>query len=133
MALRRSVANPVITYGSPSSACLPRWLASTGGIPECRRFRPSKSGHLPLTSGPPWLAGAITEEIVDVLRPVTQPTAAPGLTAVLEGNIAKAGDRVHITATLSRPDGHRYWTRTFELPLDDDRGRGRRCDRRAGP
>jgi len=68
-------------------------------------------------SGPPWLAGAITEDIVDVLRPVTQPTATPGLTAILDGNIAKTGDRVHITATLSRPDGHRYWTRAFDGPL----------------
>jgi tetratricopeptide (TPR) repeat protein len=92
-------------------AGLYRWNSRMPAIQavEVRKFA--------VTSGPPWLAGAITEDIVDVLRPVTQPTAAPAATAVLEGNIAKAGDRVHITSTLSRPDGHRYWTRTFDAPL----------------
>src|ERR1041384_7080791 len=67
--------------------------------------------------GPPWLAGAITEEIVDALRPVTQAAADPAFSAVLEGDVARSGDRVRVTARLSRPDGHHYWTRTFERPI----------------
>jgi tetratricopeptide (TPR) repeat protein len=68
-------------------------------------------------SGPEWLAGAITEEVTDALRPVTQAEADPMHSAVLEGSVARAGDRVRITATLTRGDGHRYWTRTIDKPL----------------
>ena len=67
-------------------------------------------------TGQPWLAGAITEEIAEALRPVTKATADPKLTAVLDGSIARSGGRLRVVATLSRPDGRRYWTRTFERP-----------------
>src|ERR1041385_4852184 len=61
----------------------------------------------PLASsgGPDWLAGAITEEIVDALRPVTKPSTDPMLTVVLEGSVVRSGDRVRLTATLTRGDG----------------------------
>jgi TolB-like protein len=68
-------------------------------------------------TGRPWLAGAISEEIAATLRPVTKPTSE--LTAVLDGAVERAGDRVRITATLASPDGHRYWTRTFDRPITD--------------
>lgn len=68
---------------------------------------------------PDWLAGAITEEITDALRPVTQAEADPMHAAVLEGSVARAGDRVRIVATLTRGDGHRYWTHTIDKPLVD--------------
>src|SRR4051794_29582769 len=68
---------------------------------------------------PDWLAAALKEEIADVLRPVTKPAADPAFTAVLDGVIARADDRVRVTVRLSRPDGHRYWTRTFERPLSE--------------
>jgi TolB-like protein len=69
--------------------------------------------------GRPWLAGAISEEIAATLRPVTKPDGPPRLTAVLDGTVERAGERVRITATLSSPDGHRYWTRTFDRPISD--------------
>src|SRR4051794_25540301 len=67
--------------------------------------------------GPPWLAGAITEEIVEALRPVTKAAADPALTAVLDGSVAQSGDRVRVTARLSRSDGPLYWTPPFHPPL----------------
>jgi hypothetical protein len=67
--------------------------------------------------GPAWLAGAITEEIVDALRPVTQPAADPAFSAVLEGSVTPANGRIRVIATLTRADGHRYWTRTFDRPV----------------
>jgi hypothetical protein len=70
-------------------------------------------------SGPSWLAGAITEEIVGALRPAVQPSAEASFTAVLEGSVARSGDRVRVTARLSRLDGHRYWTRTFDRPITE--------------
>lgn len=70
-------------------------------------------------TGRPWLAAAITEEIAEALRPVTKASADPKLTAVLDGSVSRAGDRLVVTATLSRPDGHRYWTRSFERPASD--------------
>jgi tetratricopeptide (TPR) repeat protein len=70
-------------------------------------------------TGRPWLAGAITEEIVDTLRPVTKGNGNPRYTAVIEGEIARAGERVIATATLSSPDGRRYWTRTFDAPVSE--------------
>jgi TolB-like protein len=70
-------------------------------------------------TGQPWLAGAITEEIVEALRPVTMAGGNPKLTAVLDGTLARSGDRLRVTATLSRPDGHRYWTRTFDRAAPD--------------
>jgi len=73
-----------------------------------------------VSAGPPeWLAGAITEEVIDDLRPLTQAEADPMHSAVLEGSVARAGDRVRVTATLTRGDGHRYWTRTIDKPLVD--------------
>src|SRR4051812_33515623 len=72
---------------------------------------------LTLESGPPWLAGAITEEISTAFDRQS-PQSAPGATAVLEGTVAKQGDRVRIVARLSRPDGHLYWTRTLDWPLN---------------
>jgi tetratricopeptide (TPR) repeat protein len=69
--------------------------------------------------GPEWLSGAITEEIVDALRAVTQAEADPMHSAVLEGSVARTGDRVRVTASLTRGDGHRYWTRTIDKPLVD--------------
>jgi tetratricopeptide (TPR) repeat protein len=69
--------------------------------------------------GPEWLAGAITEEITDALRAVTQAEADPMYAAVLEGSVARSGDRIRIVATLTRGDGHRYWTRTIDKPLVD--------------
>src|SRR4051812_15623549 len=65
-------------------------------------------------TGQSWVAGAITEEIAEALRAGTQPA---GVDAVLDGTVARAGDRIRVTATLSRVDGHRYWSRTFERPL----------------
>src|SRR4051794_18895080 len=70
-------------------------------------------------TGRPWISGAITEEIAAVLRPVTKTGGDPRRTAVLDGTIDRVGDRLRITATLARPDGHRYWTRTFDRPLSD--------------
>jgi hypothetical protein len=69
--------------------------------------------------GPEWLGPALTEEIAGVLRPVTKAAAEPGVTAVIDGLIARSSDRVRVTVRLSRPDGHRYWTRTFERPLPE--------------
>ncbi len=66
-----------------------------------------------------WLAGAITEEIVDTLRPFTKAEGDSEYTGVLEGTVERAGERVRITAILSRPDGHRYWTRTFDRSLSE--------------
>jgi tetratricopeptide (TPR) repeat protein len=63
------------------------------------------------------LAGAITEEIVDALGPITQQTADPMHRAVLEAGVTRSGGRVRVTARLVRGDGHRYWTRTVERPL----------------
>lgn len=75
----------------------------------------------PLTAsgGPPWLAGAITEEIVDALRPAAKPEAGRELTAKLNAQVSMAGDRAKVVATLSSLDGHRYWTKTFERPLPE--------------
>jgi len=66
---------------------------------------------------PDWLAGAISEEIADALRPVTKGSSDPMFTGVLEGSVARFGDKVRVTATLTRGDGHRYWTRTVERPM----------------
>ncbi len=68
---------------------------------------------------PSWLPAAITEEIVELLRPLTHAEADPAFTGVLEGTVTRAGDRILVVAQLSRPDGHRYWKRTFERPLAD--------------
>jgi hypothetical protein len=87
------------------------WVSRTLPI-DTVVVRPLASG-----GGPDWLAGAITEEIVDTLRPVTRPTTDPMFTAVLEGSIVRSGDRVRLTASLTRGDGHHYWTRTIERPL----------------
>jgi TolB-like protein len=70
-------------------------------------------------TGQPWLAGAITEEIVEALRPVTKAAGEPKLTAALDGSVERVGDRLRVVATLSHPDGHRYWTRTFERPAPE--------------
>jgi TolB-like protein len=70
-------------------------------------------------TGQPWLAGAITEEIVEALRPVTKAAGDPKLTAALDGSVERVGDRLRVVATLSRPDGRRYWTRTFERPVPE--------------
>ena len=68
---------------------------------------------------PEWLGAALTDEIAGVRRPVTHPAADPAVTAVLDGVVARSGDRVRVTVRLTRPDGHRYWTRTFERPLSE--------------
>jgi tetratricopeptide (TPR) repeat protein len=70
-------------------------------------------------TGKPWLAGAITEEIVEALRPVTKAQGDLKLTATLDATVERAGDRLRVVATLSRPDGRRYWTRTFERPASE--------------
>lgn len=70
-------------------------------------------------TGRPWLAGAITEEIIEALRPVTKSEGDPKLTAALDGVVERVGDRLRVIATLTRPDGHRYWTRTFERPVPE--------------
>lgn len=68
---------------------------------------------------PEWLAGAITEEIADNLRSVSRPTTDPMFTAILDGSITRSGDRVRVTARLTRGDGHRYWSRTIERPVTE--------------
>jgi tetratricopeptide (TPR) repeat protein len=76
-------------------------------------------GTFTVESGPEWLAGSITEEIADAARPFTQASAEPKFTAVLDGRVARSGDRLRVTAALTRGDGHRYWTRTIDRPLVD--------------
>src|SRR5690349_25145577 len=52
-------------------------------------------------TGQPWLAGAITEEIVDALRPAMKANADPSRTAILDGTVARAGGNLRITVALS--------------------------------
>src|SRR5581483_7423544 len=66
--------------------------------------------------GPAWLGEALGEEVSETLRPFARPG---GEAAVLDGSFVRAGDRIRVTANLTRADGHRYWTRTFERPLAD--------------
>src|SRR5689334_20739691 len=60
--------------------------------------------------GPEWLAGAITEEVIDALRPIVKPGDD---SAVLSAAVSRSGDRVRVIARLTRADGHQYWTRTI--------------------
>lgn len=75
----------------------------------------------PLTADgvPAWLPGALSEEIADAARPAMKTSADPMHSATLEGIVSRAGDRVRVVATLTRGDGHRYWTRTIERPMPD--------------
>jgi serine/threonine-protein kinase len=70
-------------------------------------------------SGEEWLAGAITREIGEALQPVNRPEDDPQFTGVLEGTVARSGDRLRITAQLTRPDGRLLWTRAFERSAAD--------------
>ncbi|HEY7117976.1 MAG TPA: hypothetical protein VH475_15420, partial [Tepidisphaeraceae bacterium] len=47
------------------------------------------------------------------------PDPAARVNAVLEGTADRQGDRVRVVAELRREDGHRYWTRTFDRPLNE--------------
>jgi tetratricopeptide (TPR) repeat protein len=101
---------------------LPALIAAAAGTLWHLRIPPLEAVIVrPLAdgTGQPWLAGAITEEIAEALRPVTKANADPKLTAVLEGAVKRDGDWLRITATLSRPDGHRYWTKTFGGPAGE--------------
>ncbi|MGA7923822.1 MAG: adenylate/guanylate cyclase domain-containing protein, partial [Thermoplasmata archaeon] len=54
------------------------------------------------------------------LKPVSQIAAELGVTAVLEGSVRKAGNRLRITAQLidAPSEGH-LWTNTYDRQLDD--------------
>lgn len=71
------------------------------------------------------LAEPLRDEIADDLARipglpvVKQPADSPVVTGVLEGQVERSPDRIHMVAQLRRADGHRYWSRTFDRPIAD--------------
>jgi TolB-like protein/Tfp pilus assembly protein PilF len=85
-----------------------------------------------------WFCDGITEEVIDALarlpglhvaartsafqfrgktRDLPQIGRQLGVAAVLEGNLRQAGDRLRITAQMTRAsDGYPLWTHIFDLP-----------------
>jgi tetratricopeptide (TPR) repeat protein len=72
----------------------------------------------------PALAAGLREEVLDLLARNSGfralPVEQPDVDAILESRMERSGDRVQVTATLTRlEDHHRYWTKIFERPLRD--------------